>query len=610
LVWTSTLLALGLALVVALRFAQPIEDGDLFWQMAYGAQMAQRGSLRLDHSLWSWMPASNDVIYCAWTGELLFNQLWAWFGADGIFALRYAAVATVLGLLVVHARRQALLARPEAWLVLTITLLASVVATLPKPEMLSLVLWNGLAFCWFSLLEATARGRRSLVWIYAIPAIVLVWVNTHGGFILAAPFIVIITATSVFLLPRRAALHMLAAAVLCALATTINPYGPRYPLQLIGETLGRTSRPDIAWNNAFQPTFGGGGQYFHLPELMLWMAGLLAAAIWLSRRRDAVAVAILCLAYAPLYLIYVRSTFLLPALVGHGFLYLARDVKWPRASPALATAATLLLGSRAVWDAAVHPETGAWMGFGIGYTQPVDEAEFLAGGDYGPRIYNTYNAGGYLVWRLYPRDRVMVDARSFPYVGWFDELQAFTLTQDPAVFRAFLVRHPADVALVDFQEERVWRSFMAMPDWRPAFYGPDAAVFVPKARAPASVEAAASLQTLRNGRDVPRIFDFAIAVGDYATAWNLLDQADGPLHGQVGAGEMARMTAYRSGQDALRGGEYGLAWTRFSDAFRHHPIEGRDKPIMLLLRALQELKADDPRAETIRLALARLAAPA
>ena len=41
--------AIPLLLFVALRFAQPIEDGDLFWHMKYGSQMLERGTLRTDH---------------------------------------------------------------------------------------------------------------------------------------------------------------------------------------------------------------------------------------------------------------------------------------------------------------------------------------------------------------------------------------------------------------------------------------------------------------------------------------------------------------------------------------------------------------------------------
>jgi hypothetical protein len=109
----AAILSLLLLAVVGLRFAQPIQDGDIFWHMVYGAQMVAHGTLRVDHSLFSWMPASNDLIYCAWTAELLFLAVWKAFGITGLFALRYACVAVFLALLGVYAHRLRLLARPE-----------------------------------------------------------------------------------------------------------------------------------------------------------------------------------------------------------------------------------------------------------------------------------------------------------------------------------------------------------------------------------------------------------------------------------------------------------------------------------------------------------------
>jgi hypothetical protein len=622
-------LAAFLLLVVALRFAQPIQDGDIFWHMVYGSQMVDHGTLHVDHSLFSWMPASNELIYCAWTGELLFLAIWKAFGLAGLFALRYAAVLTVLALLAIYARRRGSLARPETWLVLLVSLLASVVATFPKPEMLSLVLWNALVFCWFRVLDAREQGRNVLSWIYAMPCIVLVWVNTHGAFVLATPFLAIVTATAFFILPRREARHMAIAAVLCGIATVVNPYGLGYPVQLLEATLGRTARPDIAWNNAFQSTFGAAGQYFHLPEFLVWMGvGLVAACVLVWKKRVETSldpagksacatgrpavyttmVLLLFVAYVPLYVFYVRSTSLLPAIFGYGFLYLVRDVRWPRLAPALACVLVLFFGGRAVEQALQRPESGAWMGFGIGYSQPVDEAEFLARGNYGPRIYNTYNAGGYLMWRLFPRYQVMVDARSFPYVAWFDELKQFTRTESPNEFQAFLSRHPGDVALVDFQEDAVWRSFLNTPHWRAAFYGPAAAVFVHEGQVQGRVEAAASLQHLRNGRDGVRVFDFATAVGDYRTAWSLLDQMQGPLREQVDAADLDRMAQYRAGHEALRAGDYSRAWECYEASFRHHAFEGQDKTTLVLLRALLKVGTGDPRSATLRAGLSHLVA--
>jgi hypothetical protein len=52
---TVILCALFLLAAAAVRLAQPILDGDLFWHMAYARQMLERHSLILD---WRWPGAT------------------------------------------------------------------------------------------------------------------------------------------------------------------------------------------------------------------------------------------------------------------------------------------------------------------------------------------------------------------------------------------------------------------------------------------------------------------------------------------------------------------------------------------------------------------------
>jgi hypothetical protein len=609
--WLAPALAILLLLVVAIRFAQPIVEGDLFWQMVYGSQMIERGTLRPDHTLYTWTPATTQIVYCSWMGELALLGTWKALGLAGVFSLRYGAVLAVLGLMACYARRWRLLGRPESWLILLVSLLASVVGTYPKPEIFSLVLWNALVFFWFAAMRSVEDGRSALRWIYAVPCLMVVWVNTHGAFMLAMPFLVIVGVWGVWRFPRREARHLLIALGLCAAATLVNPYGIRYPLQLMQLALGAAgNRPDFAWNGAYQPTLSEGGQFHHLPECLAWMVLGIILAAWRSRR-DWIGVCVLFVAYVPLYLVYLRSSFFLPAIFGFGMLYLMRHTAALRSIGVLTALLSIALSGRAIYQAASRPEDNSWLGFGIGYSQPVDEAEYLARHELGPRIYNTYNAGGYLIWRLHPRYKVMVDARSFPFLSWFDELQQFQRSSDHAVFQSFLDRHPADVALVDFQEGQTWQSFLNAPGWRPAFYGPSAAVFVRAESLKQPVEPADTLLHLRNGRSGVEPFKFARAVGDYRVAWALLDQMQSPrLHGQVPTETLNHMQAYRDGHAALRAFDYPRAWDRFTYSLEREPVAGHDVTIMLLLKAMikgQGVTAEQ--AASLRAGLARLQAP-
>jgi len=341
--------------------------------------------------------------------------------------------------------------------------------------------------------------------------------------------------------------------------------------------------------------------------MLAWRSGFAAP----NRRRSILIATVLFLAYVPLDMLYVRSTFLLPAVFGYGFLLIARGIRWPAWTGAVAAAVFVAFSVRTVYEARYRPAVDSWMGFGISYFQPVEEAAFLRRSNFGPRIYNTFNAGGYLLWNLYPRYKVMADSRSFPYLGWFDELIRFQRTQNPREFEDFLVHHPADVAVLDFQEDGTWRSFLRMPGWQPAFYGPSAAVFVPVSAATGPVQASPLLTHLRNGAAGVKVFEFAVAVADYRTAWNVLGQMEGPLRGQVDAPTLAALRSYREGHAALRAGDYRRAYDDFELSFRHRVISAPDNNILLVLQALlkSEAAGRTEKLSVLRTGLARLAAP-
>ena len=69
-----------LALTFAVLWAVlifPIVDGDIWFHMLYGKLMLENQSLLVDHSQFSWTPASNDTIYCAWLGQILYYLLYS-----------------------------------------------------------------------------------------------------------------------------------------------------------------------------------------------------------------------------------------------------------------------------------------------------------------------------------------------------------------------------------------------------------------------------------------------------------------------------------------------------------------------------------------------------
>jgi hypothetical protein len=636
-------MTLALAGVMGVVFAEPFQDGDLFWHMAYARQMLERGTLQLDHTTFSWTPTSNQMIYCAWASELILHALWEHAGIWSLFALRYLVVAVAAGLQWDLARRLGLARQPLTYLMLLVSVLAARSGTLIKPELFSLLFMNLVVWAFFRGKLAARAGKSPAAWFYLVPVLVALWVNFHGAFILAAPFLLAVAIGEAInlrlapanALPIRACGHLLGAWALCGAATLANPYGARYPAQLFQDyVLSHTPRPDVVWNQAYRSVFDvsagqSGLTLVHLlVVIFLLLAGVFALHAMTAPRGARMDCALLLanLASIPLFLLYIRATPFWPPVFAGTFFYLASEefaaLPKPEAPPLARLARSLvptfgaalafaIIGGMAVIDARRHPSENCWLGFGIGYWNPVPEAEFLAASRLGPRLINLFDTGGYLLWRLAPRYQVMTDQRSFPYLGWFEEQYRFS---NGEIFDDFLAAHPCNVAVIDLVKEPVWRQFLHAQEWQPAYYGPTAAVFLRKGTPRESVAAdpaPSRFDRLRNAATAFRVFGFAKAVGDFATAWKIETQLATRLRFQIAPEDFQSVHQYREAHRALRERDYALATRLFREVQDRLPTGDRDRLILTFLDQIEKLTAEGhaDATQTYRTALAKLAAP-
>ena len=608
-----------LLLTIALRCAEPLKDGDLFWHLAYARQILAGHSLIPDATLYSWTPTSGAMIYCSWLSELALYGLWSLGGASAMFALRYAAVLLIVALLWLHARRFGLARHPWLPALLLVVVLAAAPVTPTKPELFSVLFTHLLLWLYYGARHADRHGRSTAPWLWTVPLLVAVWINSHGGVILAAPLLLAMWAgelwnrrvspTQALSTPAHRTLTL--AWIASAAATLITPYGLAYPRQLIGDyLLGTTPRPDVAWNTAHQSLFSAAGWSSHLPEYGLLMMVTLTWLAWRRRRERAqldTAALLMLLAALPLYVLYLRSTYLLPAVFGYVAIALlpaahrqssgsaraaarASRVVSGTGAPLLASVGVLLLSAaltaRTAWEWQRRPEPFSWPGFGIGYINPVEEAEWLSQHPLGPKLYNIFDSGGYLLWRLYPDYKVMVDSRSFPYLAWFEDQYRFTMGER---FDSFLNKYQGDVAVIDLAKAMTWRNFLRSTQWRPLFFGATAAIFVRRSDARAQslrYESAAGLASLRNGDAALRVFDFAVDAGDWRTAWMVASELQGPLRQQISEPVLSAVEDHRQAYQLAVSGHYADAAERLSRALARKVPGDNDMAILVMLQAM------------------------
>ena len=490
------LLASTIAIVVIvvfvffIQFTTPITDGDPWWQMAYARYFLEHNTLISDHSVFTWSDVDTRPIYCAWVSQLLLYCVYKVAGLPGFFALRYMMMATFLLLFWQYARKVGLHRNPLTWLICLLGVLMSVNAGLVKPELFSYFLICLTVYLWFFIKTVGEDAYRHC---YFFPLIILFWANSHGGFVFGCLFLLLIgvgeSINSVYspsaALPPRLRRHLLVSLLLSCLAIFLTPYGYHYPYALV-QGAGDFDRNQYAVVHAWKPIFAAGFRHFHYVDFLL-VGGILIVAFLVARirqKRFDWAILLINVLMVYFYVSHARATYVWAPVFCFSAVYFLRDhrsVSQPATRKIKVALTTLpwltaaFLGGRSYDDRFNVDYQSTYPGLGLSDCHPVEEAEFIAEHLSEYRVGNDYNIGGYLIWRLGPERKILIDSRYFPFREWFDEYVRFGRGTG---VREFLEKYRADVWVLWHQKMPLIQWFLESPDWLPVYYGDSAMVFV------------------------------------------------------------------------------------------------------------------------------------
>ena len=432
--WVPPLRLSGVAVLCCLVtiFAvavKPVTDPDFWWHLATGRYMVAHRTIPM-HDVFSLTARGHRWITHEWLTELLFYGGWA-LGGFRLLMLGTAAVITAAFYLVYLAARErgapAILAAP----LILLAALASAHTWGTRPQMLSLLL---TAVYGLALTRMVVR-REAGPPLY-LPALMVVWVNLHGGFIFGLALLSI--ATAGYLIQDLVASARHAAAerepmgtgradfgrcaivvALTALATLINPNGlagALYPLSYLGNNA--STRYIAEW---VSPDF-------HKVQYQLFEALLLIVVVGAlgSPRRARLGDILVLLPFTYLAFQSVRNINLFCVLVAPlaaelAFGMLPASWRARRITRALAPRVALInCGFAALITIFVLASV-------VGKLEPGAQAraeaqQFPAGAiryvqTHGlpARGLDSYNWGGYLIWHWAPGRAVFVDGRPDMY---------------------------------------------------------------------------------------------------------------------------------------------------------------------------------------------------
>jgi hypothetical protein len=247
--------------------------------------------------------------------------------------------------------------------------------------------------------------------LWALPALAAVWANSHGGFFLGWA---VLLAYCVETLPvgklwkRAEDSRRLWLVTACTIAASgLNPNGFGVVSTLVEYRQSPMTANLLEWH---RPFLWGPPWPF---DIMLYTAAL---SLLLSWRRVRPAHGALFVAFAGASLMAFRNTpliaFLAPVLIGA---YLVPRVKEavPKIEPlfrrSMPWAAPIVL----VTAIAAGILGGWFFQLRVGtWTIPVGAADYLLANHITGRMFNTWAEGGYLMWRLWPQERVFIDGRA------------------------------------------------------------------------------------------------------------------------------------------------------------------------------------------------------
>jgi hypothetical protein len=439
-------------------------DASIGWHIRNGDLMLQSHSITRTDPFSVTMGGQTWYAW-EWLYDLAIAGIHHWFGLNGVvFATAVIIAATFALTLRLGLRRGASL--PIAVVLLAFALGASMIHLFARPHVLS---WL-FTVVWFQGLESSENmGPRESRRLWWLPVLMLLWVNVHGGFVLGFVLLGLYLLSNAIryfrarqqgqtqemqsLASRLKELGLVTAASLAA--SLVNPYGYKLHLHVYRYLSSRWLMNHI--DEFLSPDFHGVAQQCFVAILLITIATLAVAGRKLSLSRLFV---LLFAAYSGLYASRSLpvSSLLITLMVAPLLTQAIADAstnsdlslrlrallsRWQSFGSRMARTEmnfrghgwALLVVAAGVLACAHQGRIGRYQWMDAHFDSkhlPVQAGEAIAQREVREPIFAPDSWGGYLIYRLYPANKVFVDDRHDLYGEEFlkDYLKAVRLTPD------------------------------------------------------------------------------------------------------------------------------------------------------------------------------------
>ncbi len=193
-----------------------IIDSDPLWHVAAGDLIRAQGTIPASDP-WSFTAGDYRWLNVSWLWDMLFSIIVQHLGWEGAAAINGIIIAALLAITYVHCVLRSGNGMASFFSVVLIFIMFHL-------HLRPVHVTHFMIALWMLMLGLIIRSECKAYWLALLPASMLVWVNSHGGFILGFVILGLFTSEAILLKkPQRNAL--LATCAACAIAALCNPYG-------------------------------------------------------------------------------------------------------------------------------------------------------------------------------------------------------------------------------------------------------------------------------------------------------------------------------------------------------------------------------------------------
>jgi hypothetical protein len=494
------LLFVAVLLVALLCALTPIQDSDFFWHLASGKWIAQNHSLPETDPFAYTTPAvqtsrTHFILTAFWISQLLYYGLYSLLGWNGIILMKFPIEVAILIFIYRRGRSSDAVAN------LALTLIASLVIgelfLLERPQVFSVIFFS-LLMCYLTALTDHSRSPSNALY-FTLPATMLIWANMHPGVILGQGmiFLYIVFEGLKFLHPAlsppdiRSYKKLVFVGIAGIVASLVNPNGYRPIIELLN--MSDFLRGSVTEYRTTPSFF----MAFHSKALLLYWGLLLLAGLSvvygiITRKADITQIAILA---GTGYFSFTQTRYVVffvvcavPVIAQ--FVSRLRYMRVARAvlfSLSLAAFLYFLVGQQnwILFRNVDNFRTDRWVNPDY---FPETAASFIKENSLEGNMFNFYDWGGYLIWRLYPDRKVFVDGRQLNEKVCLNSVAMLRAMEEPRFgsmpyYKVLFVYYDIGYVIIprtysDGKTIPLTEALFSDPQWRPVFSDNVAIIFV------------------------------------------------------------------------------------------------------------------------------------